>query len=200
MSTIDELRSLEIGEPERWPAALRTAAAGLVLVGVAVSGTYGFALKTELPRLERARLEEQTLRAEFERKQRMAANLNALSGQLVEIERSFGDMLRLLPGSTELPNLLLDISQTGQAAGLEERLFQPEEEIQRDFYAELPIRIRLSGRYHDLGRFVSGVVALPRIVTLHDISIEPADDPAVDELTLDVTARTYRYLDEATPQ
>jgi len=90
----------------------------------------------------------------------------------------------------------VDISQTGLSAGLEEQLFQPMGEIQREFYAELPIRIRLSGSYHELGSFVSGIAALPRIVTLHDIAISPVDDEVFDELTLDVTAKTYRYLDE----
>lgn len=200
MSTIEELRSLELGEPERWPAALRKAAAALVLVSVAVTGSCGFAVRTQLPLLERARLEERALMAEFESKQRRAANFDAYNDQLAEIESTFGAMLRLLPGRTEVPNLLDDISQAGQAAGLEELLFQPAEERQRDFYAELPIRIRLSGRYHELGEFVSDVAALPRIVTLHDIAIEPVDTDAVDELALDVTARTYRYLDEETPQ
>ena len=200
MSTIEELRALELGEPERWPAALRTAAAALVLVGVAVSASCGFALRKQMPLLERATGEEQALMAEFESKQRLAANFDAYHEQLAEIERSFGAMLRQLPGRTEVPNLLDDISQTGQAAGLAELLFQPGEEVQRDFYAELPIRMRLSGSYHELGRFVSDVAALPRIVTLHDMAIEPADDPDVDELILDVTARTYRYLDEETQQ
>ena len=200
MSTIEELRSLELGEPEHWPAALRTAAAALVLVGVGVSGSWGFAVRTQMPLLERARLEERTLMAEFETKQRKAANFDAYNEQLGEIERTFGTMLRLLPGRTEVPNLLDDLSQTRQAAGLEELLFQPAEELQRDFYAELPIRMRLSGSYHELGQFVSDVAALPRIVTLHDLAIEPVDNAAGDELTLDFTARTYRYLDEETPQ
>ncbi len=200
MSTIEELRSLELGEPERWPASLRKAAAALVLVSVAVAGSCGFAVRTQIPLLDRARLEEQALMAEFESKQRRAANFDAYGDQLAEIERSFGALLRLLPGRTEVPNLLDDISRAGQAAGLEELLFQPAQELQRDFYAELPIRMRLSGRYHELGQFVSDVAALPRIVTLHDIAIEPVDTAAVDELILDVTARTYRYLDEEVPQ
>jgi type IV pilus assembly protein PilO len=105
-------------------------------------------------------------------------------------------MLRQLPGKTEVPNLLVDISQTGLGAGLEERLFQPTGEIQKDFYAELPIKLRYTGSYHELGNFVSGIAALPRIVTLHDITIRPVNNDSFDELTLDVTAKTYRYLDE----
>ncbi|RPI62766.1 MAG: pilus assembly protein PilO, partial [Lysobacterales bacterium] len=103
---------------------------------------------------------------------------------------------RQLPGQTEVPNLLVDISQTGLGAGLEERLFQPTGEIQKDFYAELPIKLRYTGSYHELGNFVSGIAALPRIVTLHDVTIRRSDDSSPDDLVLDVTAKTYRYLDE----
>ena len=115
------------------------------------------------------------------------------------MEKSFGAMLRQLPNKTEVPNLLVDISQTGLGAGLEEKLFQPQGELKQDFYAELPISIRLTGGYHEMGSFASGIAALPRIVTLHDIEITPASgknvtDPA--ELTFNVTAKTYRYLDE----
>jgi type IV pilus assembly protein PilO len=105
-------------------------------------------------------------------------------------------MLRQLPGKTEVPSLLVDISQTGLGAGLEEQVFTPAGEIHKDFYAELPIKLRYTGSYHELGNFVSGIAALPRIVTLHDISIRPSRGSAADELTLDVTAKTYRYLDE----
>ncbi|MDP2323813.1 MAG: type 4a pilus biogenesis protein PilO, partial [Gammaproteobacteria bacterium] len=114
-----------------------------------------------------------------------------------EIERSFGTMLRQLPGKTEIPNLLVDISQTGLGAGLQEELFQPTDEIRKDFYAEKPIKIRLSGSYHEFGRFISDIAALPRIVTLHDIEAVPKGrDSTFDELVLNVTAKTYRYLDE----
>jgi len=136
------------------------------------------------------------LRATFEDRQRKAANFDAYRAQLAEIELDFGAMLRQLPGKTEVPSQLVDISQTGLGAGLEEQLFQPTGEIQKDFYAELPIRLRYTGSYHELGSFVSGIAALPRIVTLHDISIRPRQDGSPDELTLDVTAKTYRYLDE----
>jgi type IV pilus assembly protein PilO len=102
-----------------------------------------------------------------------------------------------LPGKTEVPSLLVDISQTGLGAGLEEQLWQPTLEIQKDFYAELPIKLRYTGSYHEFGNFVSGIAALPRIVTLHDISIRRVSTQAgPDELTLDATAKTYRYLDE----
>jgi type IV pilus assembly protein PilO len=155
-----------------------------------------FVIKTDMPLLERAQADEQTLRATFEQRQRRAANFDAYRAQLAEMEESFGTMLRQLPGRTEVPNLLVDISQTGLAAGLEENLFQPQAEIRRDFYAELPIRIRLTGSFHEFGNFVSGIAALPRIVTLHDISIRRVDPNVYDRLTLDVTAKTYRYLEE----
>jgi type IV pilus assembly protein PilO len=107
-------------------------------------------------------------------------------------------MLRQLPGKTEVPNLLVDISQTGLSAGLQEKLFQPGPEKSNGFYAELPIRIKLVGTYHQFGAFVSGIAALPRIVTLHDIQIAPVNDKTsgFDTLTMDVTAKTYRYIED----
>jgi len=105
-------------------------------------------------------------------------------------------MLRQLPGETEIPSLIVDISQTGLAAGLQEKLFVPRSEIPRDFYAEKPISIRLSGGYHEIGNFVSGIAALPRIVTLHNITITPERADSFDVLSMEVTAQTYRYLDD----
>jgi type IV pilus assembly protein PilO len=125
-----------------------------------------------------------------------AVNLDVYKQQLKDIERSFGALLRQLPGKTEVPNLLVDISQTGLSAGLQEKLFQPQAEQRKDFYAEQPIKIRLSGSYHQFGEFVSGIAALPRIVTLHDIDIKPETNNSYDQLTLELTAKTYRYLDE----
>ena len=123
--------------------------------------------------LQKAEADELDLRSQFENKQQRAANLDAYKAQLAEMERSFGAMLRQLPGKTEVPNLLVDISQTGLAAGLQEKLFQPGSEKSNGFYAELPIKIKLVGSYHQFGAFVSGIAALPRIVTLHDIQIAP---------------------------
>jgi type IV pilus assembly protein PilO len=193
---IEELQSLDINEPGRWPLLFRVVAVALVFVGVAAFGAYMFVIKTEIPVLERAESEEQELRATFEQKQRRAANFDAYRTQLAEIERSFGTMLRQLPGRTEIPSLLVDISQTALGAGLDENLFQRGAELRKDFYAEQPITIRYTGSFHELGNFVSGVAALPRIVTLHDINIKPVSADAIDELTLDATAKTYRYLDE----
>jgi type IV pilus assembly protein PilO len=197
MSVIDELRSLDTNDPGRWPLVFRVFAVGIAFVAVLAFGVYMFVVKEEMPLLERAQRDEVELRGTFEERQRKAANFDAYRAQLAEIERDFGAMLRQLPGKTEVPSLLVDISQTGLGAGLEEQLFQPTGEIQKDFYAELPIKLRYTGSYHELGNFVSGIAALPRIVTLHDISIKPVDrGGSPDELTLDVTAKTYRYLDE----
>jgi len=200
MNLIEELQSLDLNEPGRWPLPFRVVSVLLVFVAIGAFGTYMFVVKSEVPLLERAEREELELRATFEDKQRRAANFDGYRAQLAEIERSFGTMLRQLPGRTEVPNLLVDISQTGLGAGLEEKLFQPTGEIQRDFYAELPIKIRLTGSFHELGDFVSGIAGLPRIVTLHDIAIKPVNGDLFDELTLDVTAKTYRYLDEETAE
>jgi type IV pilus assembly protein PilO len=196
MSIIDELRSLDTNDPGRWPLPFRIGAAAIAFVAVLAAGIYMFVIKEEMPLLERAEREEQELRATFEQRQRKAANFDAYRAQLAEIERSFGAMLRQLPSQTEIPSLLVDIAQTGLGAGLEEKLFERLGEVQKDFYAEQPIKIRFSGSYHELGNFVSGIAALPRIVTLHDIAITPADTQTFDELTLDVTAKTYRYLDQ----
>ena len=144
-----------------------------MFVLVAAGGYYFLVWKSLHPVLLEARAKETELCATLETKARKAANLQAYKEQLAEIEHSFGAMLRQLPGKTEVPNLLVDISQTGLAAGLEEKLFQPQGEARKDFYAELPIKIRLTGDYHQMGDFVSGIAALPRIVTLHDIEITP---------------------------
>lgn len=196
MSIIDELRSLDTNDPGRWPLPFRVGAVAIAFGAVLAAGVYMFVIKEEMPLLERAEREEQELRATFEQRQRKAANFDAYRAQLAEIERSFGAMLRQLPSQTEIPSLLVDIAQTGLGAGLEEKLFERLGEVQKDFYAEQPIKIRFIGSYHELGNFVSGIAALPRIVTLHDITITPADMETFDELTLDVTAKTYRYLDE----
>ena len=196
MSIIDDLRSLDTNDPGRWPLPIRIGANAFVFVGVVAFGVYMFVVKDEMPRLETAQKEEQTLRLQFEDRQRQAANFDAYRAQLQEIERDFGAMLRQLPGKTEVPTLLVDISQTAVGAGLDEVLWQPQGEIHKDFYAEYPIKLRYTGSYHELGNFVSGIAALPRIVTLHDIQIRPVGDGTFDNLTLDVTAKTYRYLDE----
>jgi type IV pilus assembly protein PilO len=194
---LQQLRQLDFNDIGRWPAVFHVFFVGLFFLIASALGIYLFVYNSKMPLLEKAEKEEQELRSSFEQKQRKAANFSAYKAQLAEIERSFGTMLRQLPGKTEIPNLLVDISQTGLGAGLQEELFQPIAEQRQDFYADKPIKIRLKGQYHEFGRFVSDIAALPRIVTLHDIEILPAERDAVgDELILNVTARTYRYLDE----
>ena len=196
MNVLEELRALDPRDPGRWPLPFRIGAAVAWLVLLTMILSYVFVWEQQKPQLESLQANEQQLRQQYIGKHSKAVNLDVYKAQLKDIERSFGAMLRQLPGKTEVPNLLVDISQTGLAAGLQEKLFQPGPEQKRDFYAELPIKIRLSGSYHQFGQFVSGIAALPRIVTLHDIEIKSDSKDAYDQLTLDLTAKTYRYLDE----
>jgi type IV pilus assembly protein PilO len=197
MNIVEELKSLDINDVGRWPFVFRAAVIAAVFVAVSVLGIWFTIIKDKAPVLDRAQQEEQELKIAFENKQRKAANYDAYRAQLSQIEQSFGTMLRQLPGKTEIPSLIVDISQTGLAAGLQEKLFRPEAEIPRDFYAEKPIRIRLSGGYHEIANFVSGIAALPRIVTLHNIDVTRESNDNFDRLSLEVTAQTYRYLEEA---
>jgi type IV pilus assembly protein PilO len=196
MNLIEELQSLDANDVGRWPLPFRIAVIVIVFAVATGLGVYWFIVKDKAPLLERAQAEEQELRVTFENKQRKAANYDAYKAQLAQIEQSFGTMLRQLPGETEIPSLIVDISQTGLAAGLQEKLFVPQSEIPKDFYAEKPIKIRLTGGYHEIGNFVSGIAALPRIVTLHDINITPESKDSFDHLSMEVTAKTYRYIDE----
>jgi len=199
MSLLDELRSLDPRDPGRWPFAVRVAAVALCFLVVAGVLIYLFVWEDRIPELQARENQEQQLRNEFRAKHAKAVNLAVYKQQLTDIEKSFGALLRQLPSRTEVPNLLVDISQTGLAAALEEKLFQPGQEVKKDFYAELPIHIQLTGSYHEFGAFVSGIAALPRIVTLHDIQITPINkdkSAAYDQLQLDLTAKTYRYLDD----
>ena len=188
MNVVEELRNLDVNDVGRWPLAFRAAVIAIVFVGVVGLGIYFTIIKDKRPLLQRAQNDEQTLRITFENKQRKAANYDAYRAQLSQIEQSFGTMLRQLPGKTEIPSLIVDISQTGLAAGLQEKLFQPQPERRKDFYVEKPIKIRLSGGYHEIANFVSGIAALPRIVTLHNINITPEDKGSFDKLSLEVTA------------
>ena len=196
MSLMEELRALDPRDPGRWPLPVLAAAVTATFLLVLLIGAYLLVWDGQRPELQRREDEEQTLRQEFRDKHSKAVNLDVYKQQLKDIERSFGALLRQLPGKTEVPSLLVDISQTGLAAGLQEKLFQPETEQKKDFYAELPIKIKLTGSYHQFGEFVSGIAALPRIVTLHDIKITPDNKDAYDQLSLELTAKTYRYLDE----
>lgn len=198
MNLIEQFQALDWRDPGRWPLGIRAIVAAFVFV--VASFLFGMVLiyNTQMDEFEQVQTEQDQLWAEFEQKQHQAANFAAYRAQLKDMERSFGAMLRQLPGRTEVPNLLVDISQTGNGAGLDEKLFQPGAELKQDFYAELPIKIRLTGSYHAFGNFVSGIAALPRIVTLHDIQIQPESQKSAgtDQLVLDLTAKTYRYLED----
>ena len=196
MNFLDQFKNVDWQDIGRWPFVVRASATGAWLIAAVLLLGYLFVVNGQWPQLDQERKRQDDLWAEFLRKQSKAANFDAYKAQLKEMEKSFGAMLRQLPGKTEVPSLLVDISQTGLAAGLDEKLFQPAPEVKREFYAELPIKIRLTGSYHELGNFVSGIAALPRIVTLHDIQIKPAEKDSYDDLVLDVTAKTYRYLED----
>jgi type IV pilus assembly protein PilO len=192
---LQELNELDFSNIGDWPAVVK---AVLIIILCALVATAWYFLDTEdqFKQLERVAAVEQDLRQDFEAKQAKAANLEAYRAQLAEMQQSFGAMLRQLPNKTEVADLLVDVSQTGLAAGLEFELFQPQAEVPKDFYAELPIKIRVIGNYHEFGEFVSGLAALPRIVTIHDVQIQPRPNSPGD-LIMEATARTYRYLDEA---
>lgn len=197
MNFIEELKNLDVNDIGRWPLPMQGFFMALCFLLATGAGFWFFVWENQMPRLETSQNLEQELRATFEVKQKKAANFSAYKAQLADIERSFGTMLRQLPGKTEIPNLLVDISQTGLGAGLQEELFRPLEEVRRDFYAEKLIKIRLTGSYHQFGQFVSDIAILPRIVTLHDLEIVPkGKDSGFDELVLNITAKTYRYLEE----
>jgi type IV pilus assembly protein PilO len=196
MSKGMDLRNLDTKNPGNWPLPIKLTACGfliLVIVGL-VWYFYVADKKTELEGLQQTEL---TLRAEFEDKQGRAANLEPLKQQLAQMELMLQQMLRQLPSKNEMPDLIVDVSQTALATGISNELFQPGPETQKEFYAEKPINLRMVGTYHQFGAFVSGVASLPRVVimTMHNISLTPrAGKPGL--LVLEGTIRTYRYLDE----
>lgn len=198
LSFLEELRDLDPRDPGRWPMPVLAGAVGATFLILTLLLIYFFVWQDVRPELQQKEAQEQSLRLEFQQKHSRAVNLSIYKRQLQDLQRSFGALLRQLPGRTEVPNLLVDISQTALAAGLQQKLFQPEPEQAKDFYAELPIKMELTGGYHQFGEFVSGIAALPRIVTLHDIQIRPNTANGAkgyDDLTLTLTAKTYRYLD-----
>jgi type IV pilus assembly protein PilO len=201
---LKELNQLDLQNIGEWPNAAKVILI-LLLCGAVAGAWYYFDTKDQLLRMQTVKREEGALRTTFESKQQKAANLEAYRQQLEEMKESFGAMLRQLPDKTEVAALLVDVSQTGLAAGLEFELFQPSGELLKDFYAELPIQVRVTGQYHQFGRFISGLAALPRIVTIHDVDIgidEANKESTGDQvpLMLKATVKTYRYLDEEAAQ
>ena len=186
------LNELDLADVARWPTTARAVVILFLMGGVIFLG-YWFHTKDQLVVLESAEVKEEGLKVIFETKAKQAANLEAYEKQLEEMRESFGAMLRQLPNQTEVADLLVDVSQTGLASGLEFELFQPRSETPREFYAELPISIRVVGGYHEFGDFISGVAALPRIVTIHDVNISRTGS---GKLGMNLTAKTYRYIEE----
>jgi type IV pilus assembly protein PilO len=188
-----DISSLDYRDIGSWPTPFKTVVV-IILCGLTLFAGYWFDTKEQIAQLQSAEKKEVGLKKSFERKQAKAVNLEAYKKQLAEMKQSFGAMLKQLPGKTEVAELLVDISQTGLASGLEFELFKPGRERPVEFYAELPISLRVKGSYHEFGNFVSGVAALPRIVTLHNFKINRA--PKSRSLIMEATAKTYRYLDE----
>ncbi len=181
-----------------WPGPLKGIVI-LILCAAVLGAGYWFDTKEQLVVLKTAQKKEVELKGVFEFKQRKAANLEPLREQLQEMKESFGNLLRLLPNKTEIEGLLVDISQSGLAAGLEFELFKPSAEQVAEFYAIQPITIRVTGNFHEFGNFVSAVASLPRIVTQHDIRMDLVNkgggrDNA--DLVMNMVAKTYRYLEE----
>ncbi|MBZ0092125.1 MAG: type 4a pilus biogenesis protein PilO [Sulfuricellaceae bacterium] len=196
--TLDELKNLDFSninpnDPGSWPAAVKAASLALLFL-VLLGGGYYFAWSDQLDSLKTAEAEEVKLRETFLDKKKQAINLDLYRQQLKDIEQSFGALLRQLPNKKEMDALVTDINQAGLGRGLEFQLFRPaQNETMSDFYAELPITISVTGSYHDFGAFASDIAQLPRIVTLADISITPGKG---DRLSMNATAKTYRYLDD----
>jgi type IV pilus assembly protein PilO len=189
---LDEI-NWDFNEAGNWPTAIKTAA--IVLVSVILLGAWVyFDTLDQWDDLKKIEQKETALKKTFERKQAKAVNLDAYKQQLSDMQEQFGAMLQQLPNKTQIADLLVDVSQAGLASGLEFSLFQPSGEKRKDFYAEKPIKLTVVGSYHEFGEFVSNLAALPRIVTLHNVSLTPAGKGG--QMTMNATAKTYRYLDE----
>ncbi len=194
---LQELNELDINNIGSWPGPVKALLILLLCAGIAV-GWYYYNTEDQLAKLASVEKTEQELRKAFEKKQAKAVNLEKYKKQLEEMKQSFGAMLRQLPDKTEVAGLLVDVSQTGLAAGLEFELFDPQGEVKKEFYAELPIKIKVNGDYHEFGTFISGLAMLPRIVTIHDILINApkTGKNGNGKLIMEAVVKTYRYLDE----
>ncbi|WP_158880169.1 type 4a pilus biogenesis protein PilO [Rhodanobacter sp. L36] len=202
MSLFNDIRNLDRNNVGGWPQSVKIFFTGLLFAIVVLAGWY-LHVSDQQDNLASLVGKEDQLKQEFSTKQAKAVNLEALQQQLDEMQDMLRQLLRQLPSRTEMPELLVDISQTALSAGLESDLFQPGPETPKDFYAEKPITLRLTGTYHQFGTFISGVASLPRVVilTLHDVSLTPktptkGDAPGDGRLVLEGTVKTYRYLDD----
>jgi type IV pilus assembly protein PilO len=190
---LDEIRRLKPKDIASWPLVAKLATL-LLLFLLLLGAGYWFVWQHQIGELDSAKKKENELRTTFLDKKKKAINLEAYRKQLADIEQSFGALLKQLPNKSEMDALLTDINQAGLGRGLQFELFRPaSQEVMSDFYAELPITLKVSGNYHDMGSFASDVAQLPRIVTLNDIAISAGKDGS---LTMDAVAKTYRYLDE----
>jgi type IV pilus assembly protein PilO len=191
--TLDELRALDFKQPGNWPWPVK--AAGLVIIFILIQvAAYLLFWQSQSEEIEKGRQDVEKQKVAFLEKKKLAVNLEAYKQQRVEIEQAFGALLKQLPNKSEMDALLIDINQAGLGRGLAFELFRPaEKENFTEFYAELPVSIKVTGNYHDLGAFASDVAKMPRIVLLTDLKIDPPKDGT---LTMEAVAKTYRYLDE----
>ena len=195
-----KLSDLDFNNIGSWPQQAKVVFCVLLAAFILIMA-YLLLIRGKVDELRGLESQEATLRQEFEDEQGKAANLEPLRQQLAQMEQVLQQMLRQLPSKTEMPDLIIDISQTALSSGLANELFQPEPETLKEFYAEKPIQLRMVGNYHQFGAFVSGVASLPRVVilTMHDISLKPKDGKVITRggpLELSGTVKTYRYLDE----
>ncbi|MFO7188273.1 MAG: type 4a pilus biogenesis protein PilO [Pseudomonadota bacterium] len=189
---IEQFQNLDTRDPGTWPPAPKIALLFGLLVVILVLA-YLFGWRGQLEALERGRQQEEKLKKEYVDKKRQAVNIDLYRQQLREIDSSFGALLKQLPNKSQMEALIVDINQAGLGRGLQFELFKPAQETIKEFYAELPITVKLTGRYHDIGAFASDISQLSRIVTLNDLALTVGKDGM---LTLDAVAKTFRYLDE----
>jgi len=195
MSMIDDLRQLDPKQPGNWPWPVKAAALIAIFLALQVAA-YFLLWQGQTEQIEKGRQDVEKQKEAFLEKKKLAVNLEAYKQQRVEIEQAFGALLKQLPNKSEMDALLIDINQAGLGRGLAFDLFKPaEKENFTEFYAELPVNIKVTGNYHDLGAFASDVAKMPRIVLLTDIAIDPPKE-GVGVLTMEAVAKTYRYLDE----
>lgn len=192
-AVIDDFRFMNPNDPGAWPLIPKFTVLLGVLLALLLAGWWFF-WSDQLAELETKQREEDTLKQQYLDKKRQAVNLDLYTQQLAEIDRSFGALLKQLPNKSEIEALLIEVNQAGLGRGLQFELFRPGAEQIKDFYAELPIAVKINGTYHDFGAFAADIAKLPRIVTLNNIAITPAKDGGL--LSLDATTKTFRYLDE----
>lgn len=190
--TLDELNKLDLKTVADWPVAAKLGLLVLALAGLVAAGWW-FLWSPALTTLSEGQAKEQELKATYTTKKGQAINLETYKKQLVDIDQSFGALLKQLPNRQEMDALITDVNQAGLGRGLQFELFKPGTETQTEFYAELPISVKVTGGYHDIAAFTSDIAKLSRIVTLHDINLQPSKDGS---LAMDATVKTYRYLDE----